>query len=180
MFTEIILLNYDRPLRKRADMRKVVGPYRWTPSRAYGDRGFYMKSNSLTDRERANAEFAGVRLKPRESFECDDYGAGFRLRSVACREFMTSYQRSRITESYSVGDMDDSVTPFVMRLPRNRGFLAGWTLGHGMYATVSREIYRKGEDAAYYAHQLAECQAEEMWYDEYMQAQELQNEEDAA
>ena len=48
----------------------------------------------------------------------------------------------------------------VLRLPHGRGFLAGWSLGNGMAATVERSIIDNERDAAYQADRIAELAAE--------------------
>lgn len=56
----------------------------------------------------------------------------------------------------------ESLRGFVFRLPRGRGFLAGWTMGGQMCASVSRDIYDDEDDALRDANWMAEHAAEEM------------------
>jgi len=54
----------------------------------------------------------------------------------------------------------DTIRGLVMRLPKGRGFLAGWSMGSGMASAVDCEIYADASDAAYAADCLAERAAE--------------------
>lgn len=54
--------------------------------------------------------------------------------------------RYRLGESWGYDDCDP-MTAIVIRLPRGRGFLAGWTMGSGMISEVSRHVW-DGEHAA--------------------------------
>lgn len=55
---------------------------------------------------------------------------------------------------------DSKIRGLVMRLPKNRGFLAGWSMGEGMASEVYGRIYETEEDAAYAADSMAENVAE--------------------
>lgn len=55
----------------------------------------------------------------------------------------------------------DTIRGLVLRLPRGRGFLAGWSMGAGMSADVSRTIYESERDAARAADSRAERTAED-------------------
>lgn len=61
------------------------------------------------------------------------------------------------TDDYGDGD---KIRGIVFRLPKNRGFLPGWTMGHGMASTVDYDIYEDIEDCAYCADSMAEIAAE--------------------
>ena len=47
-----------------------------------------------------------------------------------------------------------------MRLPHNRGFLIGWSMGEGMISEIEYAIYDNGREAALAADSLAEETAE--------------------
>ena len=47
MFSEIVMIDYARPLATRAKARKFTGPYRWRPAQPGGGRGFYQSSRGL-------------------------------------------------------------------------------------------------------------------------------------
>ena len=47
-----------------------------------------------------------------------------------------------------------------MRLPHNRGFLAGWSMGEGMISEIEYTVYDDERDAAWAADSLAENAAE--------------------
>jgi hypothetical protein len=57
---------------------------------------------------------------------------------------------------------DSLIRGFVMRLPNNRGFLAGASMGEGMSSSVDYYIYSTEKDAAYGADSIAEYQANSM------------------
>lgn len=54
----------------------------------------------------------------------------------------------------------EKIRGIVLRLPNNRGFLAGWSMGEGMASTVEYSIYDDEVDAAYAADSIAESTAE--------------------
>ena len=55
---------------------------------------------------------------------------------------------------------DDKIRGLVMRLPHERGFLAGWSMGEHMASGVEYTIYDDIVDAAHAADSLAEHMAE--------------------
>lgn len=135
MFTEIVLINYRRPLSERAKARKTVGPYRWRPSTPGTGRGFYQSGRSL---------------------ECGDSTFSLRL------GWANDHLGGRWPSGYycdSEGE-GDTLQPIIARLPHGRGFLAGWTMGESMAACVAGDIYPDPEDAARAAHDMAEQDAE--------------------
>lgn len=70
------------------------------------------------------------------------------------------------------GDFD-KIRGIVLRLPRGRGFLAGWSMGKGMASDVDATIYQDEQSAAYAADSMAEHAAERE-----REYQEEQNEEE--
>jgi hypothetical protein len=69
------------------------------------------------------------------------------------------------------GGGTEDMRGIVMRLPRGRGFLAGWSLGEGMSFSMSRRIYADEVAAARAADQMAERDAEkEREYQEALSA----------
>jgi hypothetical protein len=54
----------------------------------------------------------------------------------------------------------EKIRGLVMRLPRSRGFLPGWSMGEGMASEVDSTIYDTEEDAARAADSMAERAAE--------------------
>lgn len=132
-----ILHNLNIPLAQRK--RRNTGPYYWTPTPPMSGRGFYTQHDT-------------------DDIACANHGAGFDLRISLANEHLTG----RIANTVSYGNHmdDDSFTPIVFRLPRGRGFLAGWTLGAGMASTMEPERYDDAQSAAYAAHSVAERAAE--------------------
>lgn len=141
MFTEITMINYTRPPAERAKARKFCGPYKWRPSQPGKGRGFYQSSQYL---------------------EMDGPGSSFALRLDYANTHAPGYSYSRPTGYFCDQHGDDKLTPIIARLPRGRGFLAGWTMGRGMCAALAPDIYHDIEDAALAAYNEAENDAERM------------------
>lgn len=57
-------------------------------------------------------------------------------------------------------DQDTKIHGFVMRLPRGRGFLAGWSMGEHMASSLDYAIYPTALEAARAADSMAERAAE--------------------
>lgn len=55
---------------------------------------------------------------------------------------------------------DQTIRGVVFRLPRGRGFLAGWSMGEGMASSLDFDIFDSAEDAARAADSMAESAAE--------------------
>lgn len=138
MFREIVMINYGRPLSDRLASRKYCGPYRWTPAASGKGRGFYSGSSAL---------------------DMDSHGSSFRLRIENANDHIRD-RRNQISGYYCDSDCIDTLQPIIARLPRGRGFLAGWTMGAGMCASLEGDIYPDEESAASAAHCVAEYAAE--------------------
>lgn len=139
MFTDITLIDYGRPLVERAKARKIVGPYHWAPAKPGDGRGFYQSADYL---------------------ECDARGSTFALRLEYASAFLPAYSRNISHQGYACDDAGTYLIPIVARLPHDRGFLAGWTMGKGMPANLEGHIWRDAEDAARDAHEIANRDAE--------------------
>lgn len=61
---------------------------------------------------------------------------------------------------YSNEYQDETIRGIVMRLPNNRGFLAGWSMGKGMSSFVDYDVFLDEVDAAQCADSMAENAAE--------------------
>lgn len=55
---------------------------------------------------------------------------------------------------------DEKIRGIVLRLPKGRGFLAGWSMGEGMASEVEYYVYETIREAARAADSLAESAAE--------------------
>lgn len=131
MFREITLHDFAAPPRARAVSRKCCGPYRHRPAAPGAGLGLYMESGP---------RWGGL--------ECARHGSRVSLRVI---------EGSR---RFSV-DMGETFVPIVLRLPHERGFLPGWTLGPGMCASVETDdIWADERDAMRRAEDLAEAMAE--------------------
>jgi len=95
-------------------------------------------------------------------------GTAVRLRvelaqDVLCQD--PGMRRSRLAGviGYYTDDdcQDELMQPIVVRLPRRRGFLAGYTLGGGMSTCVQLYLFDDIVDAVRAAHDMAEYNAEE-------------------
>lgn len=140
LFSEIVLLNFAAPLASRK--RTFTGPYRWKPTAPGNGRGFYCQHDT-SDRD----------------LRCADHGSGFRLRLDHANNHLQHFRLSHIN-GYNYSDCGETVLPIVARLPRSRGFLAGYTLGAGMCAGLDSHIWDNAEDAARAAHDEAQRFAE--------------------
>jgi hypothetical protein len=143
LFTDIVMINYSRPMQERAKARKVVGPYHWTPQQSPSKGfGFYQASRGMAmDR---HGSIADLRIETAND-HLEDHGYG---------------SLSQINGYYTDEYCDQTLVPIIARLPRSRGFLAGWTMGAGMCASLDATIYATAEDAARAAHSEAEYTAE--------------------
>jgi len=154
MFTNIVMIDYRKPLHKRLKDRKLCGPYRWTPSTPMTGRGFYMASE-------ASAYKALTKRLKSHDLAMDEEGSTIRLRLELANDHLQG--RMRFTNGYYC-DYDgegDTLIPIIARLPNNRGFLPGWTMGPGMCGFIDSSAYEDAESAARAAHIIAEHDAEE-------------------
>jgi hypothetical protein len=55
----------------------------------------------------------------------------------------------------------ETMRGIVARLPRSRGFLAGWSMGQGMATDLEADVYETEREAAYAADDIAKRAAEE-------------------
>lgn len=90
-------------------------------------------------------------------------GAGFRLRIEDAND---SLRGSRLAQTFGYycdsEGFGDTLQPVICRLPGGRGFLAGFTMGAGMAATLEIDtVWDDAEDAARRAHDFAERAAED-------------------
>ena len=73
----------------------------------------------------------------------------------------------------------DKIRGIVFRLPNNRGFLAGWSMGEGMASTLEYYIYDDATDAAFAADTMAQNAAENAREEEAAYQAEREAEEEA-
>lgn len=133
-----IYIHTGGSLPERLKLRKHCGPYQWTPAEPGKGRGFYQSSKGLSMGD------GPLDLRLKLANDCEDVGRDL----------------SRIDGYWTNEDCDESLTPIIALLPRSRGFLAGWTMGKGMYASIGAEIYDSEREAARAAHHDAEYAAE--------------------
>jgi hypothetical protein len=148
----IVMIDYTRSLAERAKARKSCGPYQWTPANRaktngrnskFEGRGFYQSSHGMS---------------------VDARGSSFDLRlDYANTHHPINWRRSG-TFSYE----GQEFIAIIARLPNNRGFLAGFTMGEGMAASLDGYVWSNIEDAAKAAYDEAEraCEAEAEYADE--------------
>jgi hypothetical protein len=137
MFKTITLIDFRKPIAQRK--RRYTGPYRWTPAKPGSGRGFYSRSLDM--------------------LSVDPAGSTFRLRFDLANEHLGG-RLSRINGYYADSFQYFTFHPIVARLPKRRGFLAGYSAGPGMCAALDATIYATAEDAAHAAHSMAEHDAE--------------------
>ncbi len=140
MFDLITLHDFSKPLSQR--IRKHTGPYKWRPAAPGKGRGFYTQYDKSTSDP-----------------SCAQHGAGFNLRIEPAQDHVSG--RMSYTTGFGGSDLSETYKPIVFRLPRSRGFLAGWTLGAGMASTLEPEIYDCIQDAAMAAYSCAQSAAED-------------------
>jgi hypothetical protein len=75
-------------------------------------------------------------------------------------EWADEVVRLNHTGWYCDNYQDETIRGIVLRLPHNRGFLAGWSMGEGMMSEIELDIYPDQESAAYAADSSAEYAAE--------------------
>lgn len=158
MFTEITLIDYRRPLAARAASRKVAGPYRWRPTQPMTGRGFY---------------------QARDGLRMDRAGSSFALRLELANAYLRGSRLAQITGYYCdpCGSDGGSLQPIIARLPRGRGFLAGWTMGEGMAASLDSHAWPTEQEAAFAAHATADRDAERSREDQEAEEEEREPEE---
>jgi len=140
MFSDIVLIDYAKPLKARLESRKYCGPYHWKPTEAGKGRGFYQASSGL---------------------RVDAHGSSFDLRLELANDHIRRSARFRYVEGYYCDEFQDcTMVPVIARLPHSRGFLAGWTMGNGMCGSLGGTVYTTAEDAAIAAHSDAEYDAQ--------------------
>lgn len=118
---EIVLRPLNLPLAARkASHGSCCGPYRWRvpqPDKAGKGQGYYAADDDGTP----------------------DNAAQFFLRAVDLP--------NRRRAGYTTDDGFTTYQPVVLRLPRGRGFLAGWTMGKGMASSFDGQIHETVEGA---------------------------------
>jgi hypothetical protein len=134
-----VIHDFSKPLRARLAQREHTGPYYWTPSKPGTGRGFYQSSKGLF---------------------CDKAGSSFDLRLEEANDHLRESRLANINGYYCDEFGDSTLQPIIARLPHGRGFLAGWTMGRGMCASLDSDIYDDASDAARAAHSIAERDAE--------------------
>jgi len=71
-----------------------------------------------------------------------------------------AYSRIRHKGWFCDNYQEETIRGLVMRLPNNRGFLAGWSMGKGMSSYVDYDVFLDEVDAAQCADSMAENAAE--------------------
>lgn len=143
LFNKITMLDYSRPIRARLEARKSCGPYTWQPTEPGKGRGFYCASGR------------------KHSVACDPRGSTFDLRLMFANDTADISSRLKNTTGYYCDDFQDqTMQPIIALLPHKRGYLAGWTMGAGMCASLDGTIWPNTREAALAAHDLAEHDAE--------------------
>jgi|SRR5690349_7336047 len=139
LFPHIVLRDLTRPVKQRNHYPySSCGPYYWCPMPSTMQRDGW---STYTDRSETMT--------------------GFRLRYTDANEYL-SYGRLRWITGYWTDEhgTSDTIKPVVFQLPRGRGYLAGWTMGAGMIASIEAGIHDDPKDAAFAAHDAAERAAE--------------------
>ena len=134
--TMYIVHNFNRPLAERLRSRKNVGPYNCTRRDSSADSiGMYMGSGMC---------MGDGPLSLRLEWAHDVEGVSHR----------------NISRGWYTDDFQTVVCGIVARLPRSRGFLAGYAYGENMTMCIETEVYDCEVSAAYAADSIAERHAE--------------------
>lgn len=142
----IIMTDYTRSLAERAKARKSCGPYQWTPS-----------NRALPNGRNAKLEGRGF-YQSSKGMRMDERGSTFDLRlDYANTYHPINWKRSG---TFHVSTTDQDFVAIIARLPHGRGYLAGFTMGEGMAASLDGHIWADIEDAARAAYDEAESAAE--------------------
>lgn len=136
---EIILRDFSRPIRERNN--GLTGPYYFRPGAL------------ITDAHTVPEGFSGYLSKDESAI---DEGAHVRLRVVAAGNLVNLKHDGWYTDD----DCSETMYGVVARLPRSRGFLAGWTMGAQMATSFTRTIYQSEKEAARAADREAEYAAQ--------------------
>lgn len=156
--TTITLHDFSRPLADRARSRKYCGPCQWLAAGAHAG-----------DRTTGIVFYAECEARGSDCIEMARHGSRARLRLEWANDVLPSYYRITNRVGYYCDAADecgtpdadgDTYQPIVARLPRGRGYLAGYTMGAGMAGCLERDIWQTIEDAALAAHDAAERAAE--------------------
>ena len=124
-------LGYKNELLKRKESRKVVGPYYVIPTPNTKGKTFYLESDFM----------------PSLRWQYADEVSGTHIR-----------HKGWYTDVFDM--QDQTIRGIVFRLPSNRGFLAGWTMGTEMITELEYDIYSDEIDAANAADECARIAAE--------------------
>lgn len=88
----------------------------------------------------------------------DNEGMGFSLRWKWCDDITSHINHTGwFCDEYQ----NSKIRGIVFRLPNNRGFIAGWSMGENMASSLDFHVYDSELDAAYAADSLAEKAAED-------------------
>lgn len=157
--TTITLHDFSRPLADRARSREYCGPCQWLAAGAHAG-----------DRATGIAFYAECAARGSDCIEMARHGSRSCLRLEWANDVLPSYSRIANTVGYFCDAADEHGTPdpsgdvyrpIVARLPRGRGYLAGYTMGGaGMVGFLERYVWDTIEDAALAAHDAAERAAE--------------------
>jgi hypothetical protein len=134
------LRDLSRPIMERNS--GVTGPYFFTPG-------------PLITSARNKPEGFGGYLNGSETMI--DEGAFARLRVRRADSIVKLRHKGWFTDDDCIGELAFGI---VATLARSRGFLAGWSLGGNMCASLSRTIYWIEQEAARAADREAELAAE--------------------
>lgn len=81
------------------------------------------------------------------------------------------------TGSYTYNEFGDSIDGIVFRLPKNRGFVAGYTMGDGMASAIDAAVWTDLDDAKRAADSEAERMADEQAEFELAERERMEAEE---
>jgi hypothetical protein len=173
-------------------MQSVVTPLNWKERFEWAGIVFpkylwTLPKGSLRARlDRAKTRYAGDYSHaptPNSGKGCGFYlesgdGSPMRLRWQWCDNVCTSIRHTGwFTDEFGDGE---KIRGLVFRLPRSRGFLAGWSMGEGMASEVDATVYDDERSAAFAADSMAENAAEREREYQAKESERLKEEEERA
>ncbi len=142
MFKRIVLWDLSKPVRKRHS--KLCGPYYFEPGKPVCG---------------VHPGIGGYLCRRFGTYELRE-GSNTRLRIEFARDILKGTRQADTIGYYTDESQSETMKPVIARLPRSRGFLAGWTLGENMSTSFDGHIWDDIESAAYGAYSEAEQAAE--------------------
>lgn len=135
----------------------------------------------LADFRRYSAQYGRPIFSPCGPYQCRQFATDAELSFYQDDSATMPGLRYETGRAFAYDDCEP-LAAFVFRLPHGRGFLAGWSMGDGMAAMVSRDIIADERDAMARAEDMADAAAlrESEYQERWREARDAEDERDAA